>query len=155
MARTIKRRLTGGGDEPPIIGIDNQEFSKRLWNILTEKNMSQTELAKRVWNDKRVDARGYESWAGRDLISSYIRGKTQPSPQVLARIAKALNTTPEDLAPALAAKVVEKELPAMQITMIAGHADKCLLKVNKLVGLQTALKIGQLIEADEADGKGH
>ena len=133
----------------PVVGIDSEDFSKRLWNILNEKNMSQTELAKRVWNEKRTDANGYESWKGRDLISSYIRGRSQPSPQVLKRIADVLHVTPESLIPSTAAKIVEREPPALQINMVAGHADKCLLKVNKLVSLQTALKVGQLIEADE------
>ena len=68
-----------------------------------------------------------------------------PEPHNLIRIAKALNMTPEDLAPNLTASAIEQEAPEIQITVIHNHPNKVLVKLNKIVPFDIATKIMNLV----------
>ena len=75
-----------------------------------------------------------------------------PEPKTLNRIAEVLSMDPVDLAPDIAATTIEKENPALQISMVAGRSDKCLLRINRLVPLQIAIQIAALIDKAESQG---
>lgn len=72
-------------------------FGARLDRILLDRDMTQTDLARLVWNETYVDKRGYEVVKGKDRISSYINGKQQPSSLVYNKILEVLKLTPEEL----------------------------------------------------------
>lgn len=72
-------------------------FGARLERILIDRNMTQTDLAKLVWDEKYTDKRGYEIVKGKDAISSYVTGRRQPSPLVYTKILKALRINEDDL----------------------------------------------------------
>jgi len=150
MSRNIKRRISDPGSEVPIVSSNYEEFARRLDNKLRDLGWSQSDLARKVWNNEtRTDNRGYEAVVGRDRISAYCRGKAMPEPATLRRIAEILNMDPVDLAPDIAAATIEKENPALQITMVAGRSDKCLLRVNRLMPLSIAVEIAKLIDKAE------
>lgn len=135
---------------PPVAGrthverIELQQFARRLHDALTAKGMSQSDLAREIWGSTQ-DTRGYTVAKNRDRIGSYLRGESVPEPQNLARMAEALGTTPEDLAPDIAAATVDRENPELAFTMVAGHPDKVHLQVNKLVDLTTATQVITLL----------
>lgn len=61
--------------------IDRIEFAKRLINLLRDRNMNQSDLAR---------AAGLT----RDAVSTYVRARSMPEPINLAKIAKALGVEP-------------------------------------------------------------
>lgn len=72
-------------------------FGARLERILIDRNMTQTDLARLVWNETYADKRGYEVVKGKDAISSYITGRRQPSPLVYNKILNALRISEDEL----------------------------------------------------------
>src|SRR5262245_13170273 len=73
-------------------------FSKRLNELLKAYPMTQSELAKRIW-DTYEDNRGRIVAKNRDLISDYCLGKSLPNREVAEQIAKALGVSVEELLP--------------------------------------------------------
>jgi transcriptional regulator with XRE-family HTH domain len=149
MSNNVKRRLTapkGRQDEVlPLVESKNQTFAKRLYHALLERGMTQSDLARKIWNETRVDNRGYDQTVGKDRVSSWIRGRSMPEPHNLIKIAKALNMSPEDLAPNLTASAIEQETPEIQITVIHNHPNKVLVKLNKILPFDVATKIMNLV----------
>lgn len=72
-------------------------FAANLRQRMLEKRMSQSDLARAVWQENRTDSRGYEQPMGKDRISAYYNGRVMPTSANLAKIAVALDTTPEQL----------------------------------------------------------
>lgn len=119
--------------------LTRQEFGRRLFQLMTDKDWSQSEL-------------GRQADVGRDAISTYVNGKTFPTPRNLRRLAKALGVSEEELLPNQFKKALEDEFPALEIKAAAGHPDKAWLRINRAVPFSVAAKIAQIInEADEAD----
>ena len=127
-----------------------QTFARKLREIMQSKGLSQSDLARAVFGTM-TDTRGYEVAAGRDRISSYLAGKSLPNSVNIQRLADALSTKVEDLAPELAASAIDKSHPEVSITQVTGRQDQTLLQINKLLPFHLAVKIVALIsEYDES-----
>jgi transcriptional regulator with XRE-family HTH domain len=143
---------------PPVAGKTStqrhaiQQFARRLHELLVEKDMSQSDLARRAFGEETSKKTGYTGAKGRDRISAYLAGKTYPEPRTLQKLAEALGTTPEALAPDAVAAAVDRENPAISINMVEGHSDKVHLIVNKLVPLSVAMEIGSILAKSEGGG---
>lgn len=125
-----------------------KKFSRRLYELRTEKGMSMSDLARKIWGTV-TDARGYEVPRNKDRISRWERGDQVPERQNLERLAEALETTVDDLAPDLTARAIDAQpAPALSMTMIAGHPDKVHLIVNTLCSLDVAAKIVAMLSGD-------
>ncbi len=122
-----------------------ESFGDRLYRILLDRNMSQTDLARLVFNESRYDKRGYEVVVGKDAISQYINGKATPTPKRLKRIADALKVPVDELAPELLASTRPGAASAIKIEAIAGHIDKVLLQIRRIVPLETAVRIAGVL----------
>jgi transcriptional regulator with XRE-family HTH domain len=116
---------------------------------MVDRGMSQSDLARAVWG-KDVDSRGYDVAKNRDRISTYLKGNAVPTPANMAAIAKELGVEVSDLAPDVTASAIDREQPAISVTMIAGHPDKVHLQINKLVSMIVMSKIMALLTEDEA-----
>lgn len=150
MARATIRRM------PPVAGLTSEEqlvhenFARRLNKLMLERGMSQSDLARKVWGEIEVtDKHGRTANAAknRDRISVYLKGAGFPDPKNLAKIAKALGTTSEELAPEIAGAAIEREAPELSMVAIAGQHDKVLLRVNKLLPLEIAVQVINLISS--------
>ncbi len=153
MARKSIRR------SPPVAGLTSEEqlvhenFARRLHKLMLEKGMSQSDLARKVWGEIEVTdkyGRTANAARNRDRISVYLKGAGFPDPKNLAKIAKALGTTAEDLAPEVAGAAIEREAPELSMVAIAGQHDKVLLRVNKLLPLEIAVQVINLISSHKA-----
>jgi transcriptional regulator with XRE-family HTH domain len=120
----------------PFEELEVQQFSRKLAQLMRAKGWSQSDLARAVWgeNDK-----GYGR--NRDRISVYLQGRGYPDPKNLGLIAEALEVSAEELAPDLTAATIDKERPELAMTQVAGHPDKVLLRVNKLVPATVAAEV--------------
>jgi transcriptional regulator with XRE-family HTH domain len=118
-----------------------ESFGDRLRRILIERNMSQSDLARLVFNETRTDNRGYDVVVGKDRISAYINNRAKPEPKTLKQIANALKMTPEELAPEVVSEASKNSTPTILVEALSGRTDKVRLQIHKLVPLQTAVKI--------------
>jgi transcriptional regulator with XRE-family HTH domain len=126
-----------------------EQFANRLHAARIAKGWSQSDLARRVWGELTTKA-GRKVARNRDRISAYEKGKSWPDPHNLKKIAEALGMTEAELAPDILGSTVERQNPEFAMTVIAGHADKVHLKVNKMVRWDTATKVCQLLCDDGA-----
>ncbi len=76
-------------------------FAANLKKRMREKGLSQSDLARAIWNEVRVDSRGYEQPVNKDRISQWVNGRVLPNLENLQRLADALETMPEALLPDL------------------------------------------------------
>ena len=122
-----------------------EQFADRLQAARVAKGWSQSELARQVWGELITKA-GRKVARNRDRISTYEKGKSWPDPHNLKKIAEALGMTVEELAPDILGSTVERQNPEFAMTVVAGHADKVHLKVNKLVPWNIATMVSQLLD---------
>lgn len=148
MSKSPRRLLPPTAGKTPIQRHTIQQFSRRLHELLTERNMSQADLARKTFGTE-VTKQGYTVAKGRDRISAYLSGKTYPEPRTMQKLADALGMTLEELAPDAVAAAVDRDNPSLSITMVEGHPDKVHLVVNKLVSLDVAMQIGTLLASTE------
>lgn len=123
-----------GGLTPKAL--TKQEFGRRLYALLMARSMSQSDLA-RATN------------MGRDSISTYVNGKTFPTPLAIKKLADALGVEPEELLPNGMMAAMEEEHPAVELRQASGHADKAWLRVNRAMSFATAAKIIALIDEED------
>lgn len=144
MSRIPRRRTAPVAGMTTIETHELQNFARRLHELLTAKGWSQSDLAAEIWG-RKTDTRGYEVAKGRDRISVYLQGKSYPDPANLKAIAEALGTTPEALAPDLFAATVDREIPAIAITGVAGSLDKVHVRVDALLPMTAAAEIATIL----------
>jgi len=150
MSKSPNRRLSPVGGRTNIEKLEIEQFARKLYDKMTEKGLSQSDLARRAFGTK-LDERGYKVAKSRDRISVYLKGTSLPDPKNLALLADALDVTPEELAPDITAATVDRENPEVALTSIAGHGDKVHLQVNKLVPLTLAAEIVSMISKYDDD----
>lgn len=127
---TPANSLTAGG-EPQVL--TKQEFGRRLGKLMEKHGMNQSDLAR-------------AAGLGRDAVSCYIRGKSFPEPKNLAKIAQALQTTPQEILPNVTMYALESEIPALEIKQAVGVPDKMWIRVNQLVKTDQAMRILQILQ---------
>lgn len=115
--------------------LTKEQFGRRVYKLMIAKNWRQSELA------RRADL-------GRDAVSTYVTGRSYPSPQNLEKLAKALGVAPEELLPNVAQEAIQHDRPDFELKTSAGDPTKAWLKIDRMVSLATAVKIAELIQAD-------
>jgi transcriptional regulator with XRE-family HTH domain len=116
--------------------LTRQEFGRRLQQLMLAKSWNQSDLA------RAADL-------GRDSISTYVNGKTFPTPVALKKMADALGMEPQELLPNTMMNAMDDEHPAVELRQAAGHPGKAWLRVNRAVSFGTAAKIVELINQDD------
>lgn len=110
-----------------------QEFARRLAKAIQDRDWNQSDLAR-------------AAALPREIISTYIRAKSYPTAKSLRRIADALGVTVEVLSPGGAGLVAQDEVPSFSVHESPGHHGRVWLRVNRMVPIAIALKIGALLE---------
>lgn len=117
--------------------LTKQDFGRRLYKLMMGKRWNQSELAR-------------QSGLPRDSISTYIRGKSLPTPTNLQSLAEALGVPAEELLPNQIESAIDEDTPSLDIKVSPGSTNVAWLRVNRLVTVKTALKVAELLEADDA-----
>jgi transcriptional regulator with XRE-family HTH domain len=127
------------------IAIVRAQFSKRLLNLLAERNWSQSELARRA--EANLPEGGK---IGRDNVSNYVRERALPGRTFLLAMAKALGTTPETLLPERGERDSSRgALPSIDIREASN--GMAWVRINKALPWSVALKIVAAIKEIESD----
>jgi len=143
--RRLPPAPAGTAGRTRVMQMELEQFASRLQHFRTDKGWSQSDLAREVWGEIETKA-GRTVARNRDRISTYEMGKSWPDPHNLMKIASALGVSPEELAPDITAATVERQNPEIALIAVAGHSDKVHLKVNKLVSMNIATMIMQLLD---------
>lgn len=115
--------------------LTKQEFGRRLYKLMMAQNWNQSELAR-------------QAGLPRDSISTYVRGVSFPTPKSLQKLADALEVTPADLMPNSIESAIDEDSPSLNMRVSTSAPNTAWLQVNRLVSLQTAVKVIEMIEAD-------
>lgn len=141
MVRNARTHITD--DQTPAAPVPKhltkQEFGNRLYSLMLGKGWNQSELA------KRADM-------GRAAISTYIRGRSIPTPQSVERLAKALGVSSSYLLPNIVESAIDEDTPSFEMKVSTSALGTAWLRVNRAVSLTTAVKIAELLEADPLQG---
>lgn len=117
--------------------LTKQDFGKRLYTLMLSKGWTQSELAR-------------QADLPRDSVSTYVRGKSLPTPVSLEKLATALGVEPAELMPNHVESAIDNDMPALEMKVSPNQPGVAWLRVNRLVTTQTALKIMTLLEEDNA-----
>lgn len=121
--------------EPKELG--KQEFGRRLMKLMLDRGWNQSELARRAH-------------LGRDAVSTYVRGRSFPEPRSLKALADALSVTTEDLLPNSVTMAMDADTaPMLEIKQAAGHPEKVFIRINRMVSLEQAAAIFNVIKNGE------
>lgn len=138
MAKSTRRHLPPTeipSDSPAEI--TKLEFGRRLAAKLLEVGWNQSDLAR-------------AAGLGRDAISTYVRGRSFPEPKSLKAIAEALRMQPQELLPNEVALAMRSDTaPMLEIKQAAGYPDRVYLRVNRLVSLEQAAQIFQILKSEK------
>ncbi|CDZ55033.1 helix-turn-helix domain-containing protein [Neorhizobium galegae] len=121
--------------------LTKQEFGKRVYRLMIGKGWTQSELAR-------------QSGLPRDSISVYVRGKSLPTPQSLETLAKALDTTPEELLPNHVESAIDEDHPSLEMKVSPNAPNVAWLRINRLVTVGAALKIMEILNDDQPVNSG-
>ena len=116
--------------------LTKQEFGKRLFALMMEKGMNQSDLAR-------------AAKLGRDSISTYVRGRSAPSPQNLDKLCAALSVSPDELYPNYAANAAAIEEPVLQLKQVNDGTDMMWLHINMKVDAQKAIEVMQILKSKD------
>jgi len=117
--------------------LTKQEFGRRVYQLMISRGWHQSELSRR-------------SGIPRDAISTYVRGRSMPTPLNLERLAKAFDTSADELLPNYVESAIEDDSPAVEMKVSSNAPNMAWLRVNRLVSTATAVKIVELLGADDA-----
>lgn len=141
MARKVRTHVpelsTAPVDSPGLTPkhLTKQAFGRRLYSLMLSHGWHQSELSRR-------------SDIARDLISSYVRGIRFPTPINLNKLAQALSVPTSHLLPNQLETAIDADHPAFEVKVSDAAPGTAWLRVNRLVSLATALKVGELLQAD-------
>jgi transcriptional regulator with XRE-family HTH domain len=145
MSAKPRRLMPATAGRTHVERVELDQFARRLHAAMNAKGLNNSDLARIVWGEAK-DAKGYTVARNRDRIGVYLKGDGFPEPKTLAKLAEALDTTAEELAPEITAASVDRERPELAMTMVSGHADKVHVQVNALLPLGVAVEISRLVE---------
>jgi len=113
--------------------LQKQEFGNRLYSVMLERNMSQSDLAR-------------SAGLGRDSISTYVRGRSVPTPSSLEKLAKALNVDAEELYPNYSANAAAIDEPILQFKQVNDGSGMMWLTVNMKIEMDKAVQIMKILK---------
>lgn len=126
-------QLVGGDTTPKYL--DKQEFARKLYKLMRERNWSAAETGRR-------------SGIPRDAIGRYVRGISFPTPAYLDQLAETFGIKTEELMANYIDNAIQHDEPAFEIKASVNAPDKAWIRLNRLVDMATAVKIAQLLQDD-------
>ena len=121
-----------------------QEFGRRLQKILDDRNWTQADLARAV--EVATGAK-----FGRDAVSTYINGRSAPTPASLNLLCKTLGMSRDELYPQAAINAAQDETPAFEMVAAAGHPGRAWVRINRMMSFEAATAIAQILSREDQE----
>jgi transcriptional regulator with XRE-family HTH domain len=112
------------------------EFAKRLYSKIMERGWTQSEFA------RNCDL-------ARDAISTYVRGRSIPSPQALEKMAAVLSVRPEELLPNYYESAHTRQEPTFELRDVPNDEGYMWIKLNMRLPKKVAMQIFMLAQEHE------
>lgn len=109
------------------------EFAKRLFHAIHERGWTQSEFARHCG-------------LNRDAVSTYVRGKSFPSPQALQAMADVLNMKPEQLLPNYFESAASKVEPTVELKELPGGEGYMWLRLNVRLPKKVAMQVFSIVQ---------
>lgn len=122
--------------------MSKQEFGRRLQKLLHDRNWSQADLVREV--EAKTGTK-----MGRDAVSTYINGRSFPTPASLNLLCKAFGLSREEILPNAVINAAQDEHPSFEMRIAAGHPGRAWVRVNRMMSLGTASEIVRLINIED------
>lgn len=125
--------------EPDVMSnrhVVKAEFAKRLYNKIAERGWTQSEFA------RNCDL-------ARDAISTYVRGRSIPSPQALEKMASVLRVRPEELLPNYYEAAHAKQEPMFELRDVPNEEGYMWLRLNMRLPKKIAMQIFMLAQENK------
>jgi transcriptional regulator with XRE-family HTH domain len=138
VVRRSRTHLPGDNQTPSSLvpkHLTKQEFGKRLYGLMLARGWNQSEL-------------GRQSGLPRDSISTYVRGQSLPTPQNLKALSEAFGIEAEELLPNQVESAIDEDNPSFEMKTSTSAPNMAWVRVNRLVTMQTAIRIADLLEND-------
>lgn len=137
MAKSTRTHIGGDPTDGALapVHLTKEQFGRRLYNLMISKGWRQSELARRAG-------------LTRDAISTYVNGRSLPSPQNAKKLADALEVPVENLLPNIVEGAISQGRADFEFKTIASDPTRAWIKIDRSVSLATAVKIAELIQAD-------
>lgn len=116
--------------------LTKQEFGRLLYRRMIERGWNQSELA------RRADVQRYS-------VSAYVRGLSLPGQENLVKLANAFGVAPVDLLPNTIESAIDEDMPSIEMKVSVSSPGLAWLRVNRLVSLNTATRVIDLLENDK------
>jgi transcriptional regulator with XRE-family HTH domain len=148
MAKSVNQLPSIAGARLPTERVRNIKFAKRLRQLMSEREMSQSDVARAIWGQYR-SSEGKRVAKGRDRLSVWCSGRDTPNAQNLEKLAKALKMEVSKLAPEATLKAVHNRAADWSITKPHGEEGVSFFQAARYVPDDIAHQIfGLLIKAD-------
>jgi transcriptional regulator with XRE-family HTH domain len=118
---------------PDSVTLNNREvvkseFARRLYEAIVSMGWTQSEFARHCG-------------LNRDAVSTYVRGKSSPSPLNLEKMATVLNMRPEELMPNYYEAAHAKADPQMELRDVPNDEGYMWIKLNMRLPKKVAIEI--------------
>lgn len=148
MPRKVRTHITDETTEVPATSerplapkhLTKLEFGRRLYKLMLDRGWHQSELSR-------------QSGLPRDSISVYVRGKSFPTPTSLQALARAFGVAPHELLPNHVESAIDEDHPAFEMKISPNAPNVAWLRLNRLVSVKTAVKIAEMLEAEDASDR--
>ena len=113
-----------------------EDFAKRLYARITDRGWTQSEFA------RNCDL-------ARDAVSTYVRGRSIPSPQALQKMADVLGVRPEELLPNYFEAAHNKQEPMFELRDVPNEEGYMWIKLNMRLPKKVAMQIFMLAQEQQ------
>jgi transcriptional regulator with XRE-family HTH domain len=152
--KTINQLPRVAGARLPSERVRDINFAKRLSQLMSERELSQSEVAEKIWG-RHVSSEGKNVAKGRDRISVWVSGRNFPDRENLQKLAKALKVKVSELAPEAEIKAAHSVAADWSITKPHGEVGMSFFQAARYLPDDIAHEIiGLLIKADQRPGGG-
>ena len=149
MPKSINQIPRVAGARLPIERARDVNFAKRLRQLMSEREMTQSELAAKIWG-RHTSSEGKYVAKGRDRISVWVSGKNFPDRENLEKLAKHLKVKVNELAPEAELKAAHSVAADWSLTKPHGEVGVSFFQAARYLPDDIAHEvIGLFIKADQ------
>ena len=149
MIKPINQAPRVAGARLPIERMRDVNFAKRLRRLMSEQELTQSDLAAKIWG-RHISSEGKDVAKGRDRISVWLAGRNFPDRENLEKLAKHLKVKVSELAPEAEMKAAHSVAADWSMTKPHGEVGVSFFQAARYLPDDIAHEIiGLLIKADQ------
>jgi transcriptional regulator with XRE-family HTH domain len=147
---TVNTPTLVAGGALPSERVRNANFARRLKEIMAERELTQSDVAAKIWERSR-NPKGALVANGRDRLSVWVSGKNFPDAENLEKLARALGVKTTDLAPDADMRTASRATPEETISFSPDYKDgMAWIQIARFAPADIALEIMALLRKADA-----